>query len=161
MEKHATPHNAALLPQIGGGIGKKGIAALAERSVDHVLEEGQVFEVAEAIAAMDEFVKSVRRDERFVEYLREELAKHHGKMVTTSGAKIELCEAGVVYDFTQSAEWRALDEQIRMLQQDKKAVEEKLKCIRSGAIVVDPETGEVFEGAQKKSTSTYRITLSK
>lgn len=149
------------IPSIQEGLSKKQIAELADQSVDNVLEEGNVFQVAEALAAMEEFVKSIRKDERFVQFLRDELAKHHGRLVTTSGAKLELCEAGVSYDYSNNGEWRALDEQIRALTEQRKAVEEKLRSLAPGRMAVDPETGEVAEGPMKASKSTYRITLSR
>ncbi|MFL5809124.1 MAG: hypothetical protein ACJ749_06345 [Flavisolibacter sp.] len=149
------------LPDIRDGLTKKQVAQLADDSVDHVLEEGNVFQVAEALAAMDEFVKCVRKDERYVQFLRDELARHHGKLITISGAKIENCEVAVSYDYSANAEWRELDEQIRVLSEQKKEVEEKLKKIGPGRIVVDPDTGEVIEGPLKTSKSTYRITLAR
>jgi hypothetical protein len=174
MAKHLAQHNAveqqASLPQIkearltesfGQGLNKKQIASLADHSVDNVLEDGNVFQVAEALAAMEEFVKAVRKDERYVQFLRDELAKHQGKLTTSSGAKIEACEAGVTYNYSHSAEWNELDEAIKVLTERKKAVEEKLRKVAPGRIAVDGETGEVIEGAFKKSKSTYRITLAK
>jgi hypothetical protein len=143
------------------GISKKGIAQLADTAVEQVLEEGNVFEVAEALAGLDKFAKTVRKDERYIQFLRDELAKHHGRVITKGGAKIELCEAGVTYDYSSNAEWNALEEEIKNLQEAKKGLEEKLKSIAPGRIGVDHETGEVIEGAFKKSKSTYRITLAK
>ncbi|GAB4092237.1 hypothetical protein GCM10028786_11630 [Flaviaesturariibacter terrae] len=109
---------------------------------------------------MEEFVKTMRRDERYVQFLRDELAKHQGRLVTASGAKIEACEAAVTYDYSSNADWRLLDAQIRLLSEHKKALEERLRAIAPGRIGVDHETGEVIEGAWKASKSTYRITLS-
>lgn len=149
------------LPSIGEGLGKGQIAELAKQSVDNVLDHGNVFQVAEAIAAMEEFAKHVRRDERFVDFLRDELMKHHGRVKTRSGAKIEHCEAGVNYDYSQDCTWRSLDEEIRLLAEKKKVVEDRLRQIGPGRIAVDPETGEVSEGPSKTSKSTYRITLTR
>jgi hypothetical protein len=160
MAKHLVQHNETL-PSIKDGLSKRDIAGLADKSVNNVLEEGNVFQVAEALAAMEEFVKNVRKDERFVQFLRDELAKHHGRLVTTSGAKIEICEAGVSYDYSNNGEWRELDEKIKSLTEQRKAVEEKLRILAPGRMAVDPETGEVIEGPMKSSKSTYRITLSR
>jgi hypothetical protein len=159
MEKHSAPPDT--LPVIREGLGKNQIATLAERSVDRVLEEGHAVQVAEALAAMEEFTKAVRKDERFVQFLRDELVKHHGKLFTLSGAKLELCEAAVRYDYSGSAEWRELDEEIRRLTEEKKMLEERLRTISPGKMAVDTETGEVTEGPLKSSRSTYRITLSR
>jgi hypothetical protein len=160
MAKHLAQHNETL-PSIREGLTKKQIADLADQSVNNVLQDGNVFQVAEALAAMEEFVKNVRRDERFVEFLREELTKHRGRLTTNSGARVEICEAGVSYDYCANGEWRELDEQIKILCEQRKAVEEKLKKVAPGRMAVDPETGEVIEGPVKTSKSTYRITLSK
>ena len=160
MAKHLVQHNQTL-PAIQEGLTKQQIRDLADRSVENILEDGNVFQVAEALAAMDEFVKTMRKDERYIHFLRDELAKHQGRMITQSGAKIESCEAGVSYDYSSNAEWNELDEQIRMLQEQKKGLEERLRSIAPGRIGVDHETGEVIEGAFKSSKSTYRITLAR
>ena len=152
-------HNT--LPSIQEGLRKTEIYELAVKSVDSVLEEGNVFQVAEAIAAMEEFVKSVRKDERYVEFLRDELIKNSGRLFTNSGAKIEVCEAAVVYDYSHDATWRMLDEEIKILQEQKRQREELLRKLAPGRMAVDPETGEVLEGPLKTSKSTYRITLAK
>lgn len=149
------------LPSIKEGLSKRQIAFMANQSIQNVLEEGTVFQVAEALAAMEEFVKTVRKDERYIQFLRDELTKHNGRLVTTSGAKIELCEAGVTYDYSNDAAWRAIDEEIKNLQEQKKKREEVLRKVTAGRMAVDPETGEITEGAIKSSKSTYRITLAK
>jgi predicted heme/steroid binding protein len=161
MAKHLVQHNESSLPSIKEGLTKKQIAELAVQSVENLLEEGNVFQVAEALAAMEEFTKAVRKNESYVDFLREELIKHNGRLTTTSGARIEICEAGVSYDYSQSGEWREIEEQIKFLQEKRKAVEEKLRKIAPGRMAVDPETGEVIEGAFKSSKSTYRITLAR
>jgi hypothetical protein len=163
MAKHLVQPNPAtpVLPFIREGLSKKQIADLADESVGHVLEEGDVFQVAETLAAMEEFVKTVRKDERYVQFLRDELAKHQGRLVTASGAKIELCEAGISYDYTGNVEWLGLEAERFEIERRKKALEEKLRLLAPGRVAVDPETGEVLEGPQKTSKSTYRITLAR
>jgi hypothetical protein len=159
MAKHLAQHNT--LPSIQEGLSKKQIASLATHSVDAVLEEGNVFQVAEAIAAMEEFVKAVRKDERYIDFLRDELLKHNGRTETSSGARIEACEAAVTYDYSSDATWRMYDEEIKALQEMKKAREEQLRKLSPGRMAVDPETGEVLEGPLRSSKSTYRITLAR
>ena len=160
MAKLLVQHKETL-PSISEGLSKKQIADLAEQSVNNVLEEGNVLQVAEALAAMEEFVKNVRKDERFVDFLRDELNKNRGRLTTNSGARIETCEAGVMYDYSANGEWRELDHQIKILTDQRKSVEEKLRKLAPGRMAVDPETGEVLEGPLKTSKSTYRITLSR
>src|SRR5215210_5585079 len=154
-------HDDSFSPVFRSGLRKSQIAGMAGNSVGHLLEEGNVFEVAEALAAMEEFAKCVRKDDRYIQYLRDELAKHNGRFITCAGARLEICEAGVSYDYASNNEWKELDGEIRNLTERKKALEEKLRKIAPGKIIVDEETGEVTEGINKRSTSTYRITLAK
>lgn len=161
MAKHSAQPDQSALPAFREGLKKREIATLADQSVENVLEEGNVFQVAEALAAMDEFVKAVRKDERFVQFLREELAKHQGKLITHSGARIELCESGVSYDYSCNPEWLALDAEMHHLQEQKKELEAKIRSVAAGKMAVDPETGELIEGVNRTSKSTYRITLSR
>ena len=161
MAKPLVQHKNSFLPSISEGLTKKEIASLADQSVDNVLENGNVFQVAEALAAMEEFARSVRGNKRYVEFLRDELTKHNGRLFTSSGAKIEVCEAGVSYDYSQNPEWREIESQIQQLTLKKKEVEAKLRHLVPGRMAVDPETGEVIEGAYKTSKSTYRVTLAK
>lgn len=149
------------LPAIGEGLTKSQVKALARQSVDHVLEEGGVAQVAEAVAVMEEFVKVIRKDERFIDFMRDELVMYNGTIKTTSGALIQLCEAGVSYDYSEDPSWRHLNDQILQLTEQRRQIEEKLRQIPPGKMVADPETGEVFVGALKSSKSTYRITLSR
>lgn len=152
---------ASSLPYLREGIRKTQIADLADVTVLNLLDDGNVFGVAEALAVMEEFVKTVRRDERYVQFLRDELAKYHGQIFTHSGAKLESCEAGVSYDYSANTEWCALEAERYEIERRKKALEEKLRLIAPGRTVVDPDTGEVLEGPLKTSKSTYRITLAK
>ena len=134
---------------------------MADAAVDKVLEEGHVLEAAEALAALETFTKGVRQDERFIQFMRDELAKHGGKCKTTSGAQLEVCEAAVRYDYSHDDEWRRLQSQLESISERMRAVEAKLRSVPPGRLWVDPDTGEVVQGALKKSTSTYRITLAK
>lgn len=159
MEKHLAQRS--VLPLLYEGLGKRQIRNMADEAVSHLLEEGSAFPVAETLAAMEEFVKTVRRDERYVQFLRDELARHQGRLITASGARIELCEAGVSYDYSTNAEWCQLEAERYEIDRRKKAVEEKLRLLAPGRVAVDPETGEVWEGPLKTSKSTYRITLAR
>ncbi len=159
MEEQVLQRNG--LPQLREGLTKKQIATMAEHTVDQSLEEDQTLPVAEAIAAMEEFVKQVRKDERFVDAVREAIVHHNGQVRTASGAKLELCETGVTYDYAQDPGWRALTEEINSLMEMRRALEAKLRSIMPGKMWVDQETGEVLEGVPRASRSTYRITLSR
>lgn len=147
------------LPAIREGLSKRQITALVQQSVEDVLEDGNAAQIAEVLAVMDEFVKGIRKDERFIDQMRDELLKNHGSLKTASGARIEACEAAINYDYSENTSWQYLHNQIATLTEQKKEMEEKLRKIPAGKMVVDEETGEVFTGPLKTSKSTYRITL--
>lgn len=134
---------------------------MADAAVDKVMEEGHVLEAAEALAALEHFAKTIRQDERFVHFLRDELMKHGGKYKTASGTQLEVCEAGVRYNYSHDDEWQRLQAQMESISERMRTVEAKLRSVPPGRLWVDPDTGEVVQGAQKQSTSTYRITLAK
>ena len=149
------------LPTIKEGLSKKQVAALVNQSVENLLEGGNIAQVAEVLAVMEDFVKGIRKDERFVDLMRDELLKNGGAMKTASGAKIEACEASTTYDYSENGSWNYLNERIAEITEQKKELEAKLRLIPGGKEVVDEETGEVFTGPLKTSKSTYRITLAR
>src|SRR6476469_2300462 len=148
-----------VLPAFRHGLSKKQVQSLVNQSVENLLEGGNVAQVAEVLAVMEDFVKGIRKDERFVDLMRDELLKNGGSMKTTSGAKIEACEASTTYDDSENGSWCFLNEKLAELNERKKELEGKLRLITGGKEVVDEETGEVFIGPLKTSKSTYRITL--
>src|SRR5213083_1031365 len=87
------------LPAITHGLNKTQITELAKFGVEYVLETGQPELVAEQIAVMENYIKAVKADSRFTDYVREELIKNKGKITTASGAKIETMEGGTKYHF--------------------------------------------------------------
>lgn len=156
-----SPLRSYLLPSIKDGMTKKQISLLVQQSVKSVLEKGNVLQVAEAIAVMTEFIKGLKNNEQLMSYLRDELSKHGGKFSTSSGARIELSEVAVEYDYSGNGEWVSLDKEITALEEKRKALEDRLKRIPPGSLLVDEETGEVLTGPAKSSKSSYKITLQK
>lgn len=154
------------LPVITSGLSKSKISELAKFGVDYVLETGDPTTVAEQISAMEAYIKAVKSDERFAEYVREELAKNGGKLTTPSGAKIEVMEGGTKYHFENcgDAELGLLEQKALSATNAVKERQEFLKKVpQSGLDVVDPFSGEVCKvfPPYKTSTSTYKVTLAK
>jgi hypothetical protein len=149
------------LPAITHGLTKTQIAELAKFGVDYVLETGQPELVAEQIAVMENYIKAVKADERFTDYVREELLKNKGKITTASGAKIEACETGISYDYSTNPTWIELSTEEKRIAERRKAVEDILKKIPAGKSLVDDETGETLIGPAKTSKSSYKVTLAK
>ena len=140
---------------------KKAIAELSLEVVSNIQEKGNALKAAESLAALDNFIKAVKENKEYKEAVLSELALHGKSFTFPSGAKIEAVEVGVSYDYSRHPEWVELNNEIILLTEQKKALEEKLKSIGAGKEIVDKETGEIFTGAAKSSTSSYRLTLSK
>lgn len=146
------------------GLTKKDIAQMVEASIGHVLETGDVLKVAEAISCMEHFIKGLKEDPRFKEYVREEISKYPKGFVSASGAKLECIESGVKYDYSGCGDiqWEMMDSEMKGLK-DRIAEREKfLKNLPPEGIEVrfEDQLIHVFPPA-KSSSSTYKITLSK
>lgn len=148
------------------GLRKSDIRIMAATAVDSVLEKGNVLQVAEALSAMEGFVKEVKDDPRFKDYVREEAGKTPKGFISNSGAKIECCEVGSSYDFSKcgDAEFEMLESALRSAENSLKERKEFLKRVPiAGIDVIVPYTGEVVHiyPPSKTSTSSYKITLAK
>lgn len=146
------------------GLKKSEIASLAKEAIEAVLENGNPLEVAESLSAMEDFIKSVRADKRFVDYVREETIKHGKQFTSPSGAKIELAEVGSKYDFSSCNDVFLFDmeEELCILETSIKARKEFLKTVPIGGmdIRVNDELVTVYPPS-KTSTSSYKISLAK
>lgn len=148
------------------GLKKAELKEMAEQAVISVLENGNPLEVAESLSAMEEFIKNVRADKRFTEYVREEAGKHGKQYTSRSGAKIELAETGTRYDFSvcEDFELQALEIELTGIEEKIKGRKEFLKTVpSSGLLVTNEETGEIYKvyPPSKSSTSSFKVTLSK
>lgn len=152
------------LPAITQGLTKSQIVELAKFGVDYVLETGQPELVAEQIAVMENYIKAVKADERFSEYVREELIKNNGKITTASGAKIEVMEGGTRYHFENCNHplLTICELEIQRLTEEKNRLCELLKTVPTKGmdIRVNDELVTVYP-PYKTSTSTYKVTLAK
>ena len=147
------------------GLKKSEINSLAKTAVEAVLENGNVLDVAESLSAMEDFIKSVRADKRFTDYVREETAKY-GKLFTSpSGAKIELAEVGSKYDFSlcNDPELQEYENHLIFYEKQVKDRKEFLKVLPSAGIDIITKDGEPIKiyPPSKTSTSSYKISLTK
>jgi hypothetical protein len=152
------------LPAITAGLSKTQISELAKFGVDYVLETGQPELVAEQISVMENYIKAVKADERFTDYVREELAKNGGKITTASGAKVETMEGGTKYHFEncQDPVLTDLINELEKVQAKIKARESMLKMTPPEGLElrIEDELVTVYP-PYKTSTSTYKVTLAK
>lgn len=139
-------------------VSKAVIAYKANEAIEYLIETGEVVNAAEQLAAMDHFIKSFKDNERFIDAVRGAIEK---KVELPTGTKIEICEAGVSYDYSNCPDWVELKNQEAVWAEKRKALEERLKTIPAGKMLVDAETGETLVGPSKSSKSTYKVTLKK
>jgi hypothetical protein len=149
------------LPSLSKCITKSQIGTLVDKCIRAVLEQGDTIAFVEHIKALEEFVHCVRKDDQLTDSVRDEVINHNGRITTASGSRIELCEAGTKYDFSQDAEWTRLQEEIDDLSALQKQREQVLRFVKEGKMAVDEETGELLVGPSKTSKSGYKITLAK
>lgn len=148
------------------GLTKSALKEIAAAAVNNVLANGNPLEAAESLSAMELFIKGMKSDKRFTDYVREETGKHPKGFTANSGAKIELSEVGSSYDFSQCG-----DVVLEMLEADFYKAENNLKERKeflkkvpiAGVDVIVPYSGEVIKvyPPSKSSTSSYKITLAK
>jgi hypothetical protein len=141
---------------------KSEVILMAESAVTSVIDKGNFFQVAEVIAAMSDFCEKVRKDQRFMEGIRAELQKYpKAKFTAASGAVLEAAETGTKYDYSQNPKWVELKNQEDEISEKRKEIEDILKTIPAGKVLVDEETGESLIGPAKTSTSSFKVTLAK
>jgi hypothetical protein len=115
---------------------------------------------------MESFVKEVKGNKQYIDFVRDEIAKH-GKVANTgSGTKIELAEVGTKYDFSQCEDPTLLELERKINYLDSELANRKdfLKTVPlSGLLVTDETTGETYKvyPPSKTSTSSYKVTIAK
>lgn len=159
-------HTESALDVFQSGLTKTDIKVMADAAMESVLNNGNVLQVAEAISAMELFIKEIKDRKEFKEYVREEAGKSPKGFISNSGAKIEVCETGTSYDYSKcgDVELEMLESAFSTAENALKERKEFLKKIPlAGVDVIVPYTGEVIHiyPPSKSSTSSYKITLSK
>lgn len=146
------------------GLSKADIKTMAAAAVESVLINGNPLEVAEALSAMELFIKEVKGDKKYVDYVREEASKTPKGFISSSGAKIELAETGTSYDFSQCNDPMYLD-----YLRDVEDANTQLKIHQDFLKTVPTKGIEVVRGDEviriyppsKSSNSSYKTTLAK
>lgn len=113
------------------------------------------------LKAIEEVVKTASSS--IARYVRDEAEKHGTRSFDYMGAKVELAETGVDYnyDVCGDPEWEALQSNMKQLKADIKAREEFLKSLKKPLTVANDETGEIItiNPPVKTSTSGVKITI--
>lgn len=156
--------NISALSLFEAGLTKSNIKSMADEAMNNILENGNILQAAESVAAMELFIKELKDKKEFKEYVREEAGKTPKGFVSFSGAKIELCETGTAYNFSLCGdpEWHNLQVQLATLKEKIKIKEDFLKTVPASGIDVrfEDQLITVFPPS-KTSTSSYKVSLAK
>jgi len=117
--------------------------AIQEQVNDGLLDP---LELAIKFNGLEQLVKSVKS--RITENVLSELLKHPKGKAEVLGASVSQMDS-IKYDFTDLPGWLELEEQILMLKEKQKEIEDKEKTYHKGDLPV------------KSVTSTFKIQLSK
>lgn len=153
-----------MLPQISAGLTKNQIKIIAQNSINELMDSGRILEAAEALSIMEKFIEEVRSSKAFTDFVRDEVSKNGKEIINSSGAKIELSEAGVKYDFSNCND-PLLPQLEARFEGAKAMLDERKKYLKavpySGVeVVIEDELVKIFPPS-KTSFSTYKITLAK
>ncbi|CAB5217834.1 hypothetical protein UFOVP208_19 [uncultured Caudovirales phage] len=154
-----------MLPQISQELNKTQIKIIADNSVNEILENGNVIDVADTIAKMELMIKELKSNPKYIDYLRDEVSKYGTNHITSSGTKIELAETGTKYDYSQTNDVVYFDliKQSEVLNEQIKEREKFLKAIPKSGTHILTEDGEmiIIYPPSKSSNSSYKTTIQK
>jgi hypothetical protein len=154
------------LPVISAGYTKTQLKIAADNVVNDIIENSNALPAAEALSAMENFVKEVKGNKQYIDFVREEIQKHGKAATTASGSKLELAEVGTKYDFSKCEDPKLLEliRKIDALDVELDNRKDFLKTVPlSGLLVTDESTGETYKvyPPSKTSTSSYKVTIAK
>jgi hypothetical protein len=154
-----------MLPTITKDYNKTELIKIAANCTNELLENGRIIETHEFITKMEFFIKQLKENPEYFNYLSSEIAKYGNHHTTSTGTRIEMAEVGVKYDYTFCNDddynemvvmQMGLDEQIKERQKFLKSLPS------SGIEIVDSEgvLKRIYPPA-KSSTSSVKTTISK
>lgn len=154
-------NNLQTTPQVFAELSKKDILLLAQNHSESLVE-----------AAMESPIKTLIAARKMAEY-GNELAKHlivpamreretyPEKDLKVLGAKIEIAEVGVKYDYSEDQKWRELKIKEEAIAEERKSREKLLQALKQPMIETDPDTGETFSVPVpvRTSSTSLKVTL--
>lgn len=140
---------------------KKDIVALAKTEAQSIIEAAdtnllplliQASRSAEYLATFIGEIKKAATDEAL---------NYNEKSVKIAGAKVEIREAGVRYDYSNDPIWTGINSNAKQIEATRKEREDFLKALKTGITQLDEETGEAFQvfPPVKSSSTSLVITL--
>jgi hypothetical protein len=132
---------------------------LAAQIIDSVKDGNEsALKVAAKIKFVTDALEEVKKEIQPLVVDELSLYDKRERVTVLGGYTVEVKEMGVKYNFSQCGHprWTQIDEEIKALNEERKAIEATLKTLKGKTIVVDEETGETFElyPPSKQSSTT-------
>ena len=80
---------------------------------------------------------------------------------TVLGAKVEVIETGIYYNYSGNYEWKKLDDKIKKLIEKRKVIEEQIKTATKSNSMILQGDEIIASPVTKGSTTSIKITLGK
>lgn len=142
------------------------VKAVSERLINALQDgEGDPLKVQIFLTAVEKVAKAVKDGIR--ELCVDAVASRadNAKSMTLAGAKIEIAETGVKYDYSVVPSWQNVQRKIEALKELQKQIEGKAKFASEASpyIDCDTETGEQTEitAIPRTSTTAVKVTIGK
>lgn len=152
-----------MLPTLTKEYTKTDIKKLASNCANELTENGRIIEVAEMISKMEFFIKELKANPDYIEFLQYEVAKFGKNYTTSTGTKIELAEVGTKYDYTfcEDDEYNELIVKQMGIEEQIKERQKFLKSIPIDGIEIVDSDGVLkrIYPPSKHSTSSVKVTI--
>jgi hypothetical protein len=138
---------------------KEQITTFVNNAKDLILSGNEnPLKIAVQLKAMEDTIKHLRGDNDIKEAILKE-AEKEGKSFQRYGARFDIKENGVIYDYTecQDTEWNDLKTKYDEIEKKIKEREKFLKVISKP--IADAENGNLIYPPSKKSTTSVSVTL--
>lgn len=114
---------------------------------------------------IEDVVKAYRSNEEIKEAVLKEAEKYGQKSFETNGAKVQIKEVGVKYNYLEVGhlEYNSICDAINQLTEKKKAIEKIMQAQTEKWVYTDTESGETYEvlPLSKESTTQAVISINK
>jgi len=154
-----------MLPTITKDYNKTELIKIAANCTNELLENGRIIETHEFITKMEFFIKQLKENPEYYNYLSYEIAKYGSHHITSTGTRIELAEVGVKYDYTFCEDDKYNEMVVKKMALEEQIKERQifLKSLPVEGIEILDEDGVLkrIYPPSKSSTSSVKTTISK
>lgn len=110
----------------------------------------------------DKIMKGISSNDDILDATLREFSKYNSKCIEYGGAKLEQCEVGVKYDYSNCGD-PIIDELLKKQEEIAAKIKERQKTLINlpDSGLVDPESGAFIYPPSRSSKTTIKVTLKK